>query len=210
MGLSEPQKMSTSRHKLSEIVTYLSSQLTHGWSALWVAEQIARADRASELLSAQSLFSAAYEACVESAILALARLAIAHRSSMSVDYLLNCIYHSPSAYPVPKRAAVAEAVAQHRALLEDLRPLVDRVKDYRDRAIAHLDKRHVNQRDEVHAHPPVELWEIDRAFELMRVILKAHREYLGMPALYLARTRARLLEDWAYLLGLIQAGGRRL
>jgi hypothetical protein len=201
---AEEELVSKSRKALQEIVGYLSSQLTRGWAALWVAQQIERADRERRLGSVQSLAGATYQACVESAILALARLTIAHKDSISVHYLLNCAYHSPSAFPKDERPAVKEAVGEHRALLQDIQPLVDRVKAYRDRAIAHLDKKHVNHHKDVYAQPPIHLWEIDRAFELTLVILKAYRGYLELPELYLTSHRSDILEDWAYLVEAIE------
>jgi len=191
--------MSKSPHKLREIVEYLSDQLTRGWAALWVAQQVDRACREEQLDCASSLLTTTYDACVESAILALARLTVAHKDSISVAYLLNCVDQSPSAFPLPERPAVADAVVQHRALLLNLQPLVDRVKDYRDRTIAHLDKRHVNQNGVISARPPVDLREVESAFQQMLLILNAYREYLDRPALHLEELKASIADDWATL-----------
>jgi hypothetical protein len=200
--------VSKSRRALQEIVGYLSDQLTRGWAALLVARQLDRAGREERLGRARSTLGATHEACVESAILAFARLAISHKDSISVEYLLNCAYHSPSAFPLPERAAVMEAVARHRALLHGLRPLVERVKDYRDRTIAHLDKKHVNHTDVVQSRPPVDLGEVERAFETLLEVINAYRGYLDQPALDVARLRSELSEEWAYLYGLAERGDR--
>ena len=183
--------MSKSPRKLREIVEYLSDQLTRGWAALWVAQQIDRARREGELGRAQAFFVTTYDACVESAILALARLTVTHKDSISVSYLLNCAQQSPSAFPVPERESVARAVEQHRATLNGMQPLVDQVKDYRDRAIAHLDKKVVNHRRAVHAHPPIELGEVERAYALLLDLLNTYRGALGLPVLELAGTPPR-------------------
>ena len=194
--------MSKSSHKLREIVASLSDQLTRGWAALRVARQIDRARREEQLGRARSFFDVTYDACVESAILALARLTISHKDSISVAYLLNCVQQSPSAFPISEREAVMEAVARHRTLLQGIQPLVERVKDYRDRTIAHLDKRYVNHQDEMNSVPPIDLREVERVFELTLVILNAHREYLDRPALDLEELRSSVAEDWAQLLGI--------
>ena len=196
--------MSKSARKLREIVEYLSDQLTRGWAALWVAQQIDRAHREEQLDCASSFLTTTYDACVESAILALARLTVAHKDSISVAYLLNCVDQSPSAFPLLERPAVADAVARHRALLLDLQPLVDRVKDYRDRTIAHLDKRHVNQNGVISARPPIDLREVEGAFERTLLILNAYRGYLDQPARRLDNLHADLVRDWIYLHSLLE------
>ena len=192
--------MSKSPRKLREIVEYLSDQLTRGWAALWVAQQIGRARREERLDGTRSLLTTTYDACVESAILALARLTVAHKDSISVAYLLNCVDQSPSAFPLPERSAVADAVARHRALLLDLQPLVDRVKDYRDRTIAHLDKRYVNRRDTLHTYPPLALDEVEQAFVSIAAVLNACLRTLDLPELDLARLESDLAAEWAALL----------
>jgi hypothetical protein len=204
--------MSKSRRALQEIVRSLCDQLTQGWAALLVAQQVGGARQLDEQRSldeaqregpaggTRSFLTTAHDACVESAILAFARLTIAHKDSISVVYLLNCVQQSPSAFPVPQRDAVMEAVSRHRALLWELRPLIDQVRDYRDRTIAHLDKRYVNHRDAVHSYPPIDLGEVGRAFALLLEVLNAHRGFLGLPELDLGRLESGLTGEWADLL----------
>jgi hypothetical protein len=201
--------VSKSRKALREITDTLSEQLVRGWATLVVARQIDGAHDGQQLVHAQGFFDATYAACVESAILAFARLAISHKDSISVAYLLNCVQHSPSAFPVPEREAVMEAVSRHRTLLQSIQPLVERVREYRDRTIAHCDKKHVNHRDALASRPPVDLGEVERALALTRRILDAYRGYLDLPVLDLARLGVDLSEDWAYLLGLIEEDNRR-
>lgn len=196
--------MSKSPHKLREIVQYLSDQLTRGWAALWVAQQIDGARQSGRLRNAHAFWGTTYEASVESAILALARLIVPHKDAISVEYLLNCVYQSPSAFPRPEREAVMRTVAQHRALLGAIGPLVDRVKNHRDRTIAHLDKRHVNQQDLLESQRPIDLDEIERAFGRILAVLNAYRVYLDQPSVQLADLRAGLSEDWTDLLRLIE------
>jgi hypothetical protein len=177
--------VSKSRGALRAIVGSLSEQLARGWACLAAARQI-QSERPGLLPGrSQAFLDTTYAACVESAILAFARLVLSHKDSISVTYLLNCVQQSPSAFPVSEREAVARAVEQHRVLLNEMLPLVDQVKDYRDRAIAHLDKKVVNHRRAVHAHPPVELGEVERAFALLLELLNGYRDALGLPELEL-------------------------
>ena len=177
--------MSKSRRALQAIVGSLSEQLVRGWACLAAARQIDAARQKEQPERTRAFLDTTYAACVESAILAFARLAIAHKDSISVVYLLNCVQQSPSAFPVPEREAVMHTVARHRALLESLQPLVEQVRDYRDRTIAHLDKKVVNHRGTVHTHPPVELDELERAFVLLHELISAYRVVLGLSELEL-------------------------
>ena len=185
--------MSKSRRALQEIVGVLSDQLARGWASLEAARQIDAAHkgecpgapRASAPHGAHAFWATTYDACVESALLAFARLTIAHKDSISVTYLLNCVQQSPSAFDPSERGTVMEEAARHRALLEGLQPLVEQVREYRDRTIAHLDKKHVNHYYAVQSGPPVDLGEIERAFGLLQDVLNVHLEALGLPRLEL-------------------------
>jgi hypothetical protein len=191
--------VSKSRRTLVEIVGYLSSQLAQGWAALAVAQQIERSKHEGHLGSAPTLSDTAYGACLESAILALARLTVAHKDSISVEYLLNCVQQSPSAFPIPQREAVIEMVSQHRTQLQGLDPLVEQIKDYRDRTVAHLDKRHVNQRRAIQRDPPADKDELACAFVSIGGVLDAHRRALDLPVLDLAQLESDLTHEWASL-----------
>jgi hypothetical protein len=185
--------VSKSRRALQEIVGVLSDQLARGWASLEAARQIDAACegerpgvlRQSAPCSAHAFWTTTYDACVESALLAFARLAIAHKDSISVSYLLNCVQQSPSAFPVAEREAVMEGVAAHRALVAEIEPLVAQVREYRDRTIAHLDKKHVNHYYVMRSRPPVDLGEIDRALVLLFDVLNAYRGVLGLRELEL-------------------------
>jgi hypothetical protein len=198
--------MSKSRKALQAIAASLSAQLARGWAALRVARQIEAARRTEgarrdeRIGRATSLCATIEEACVESAILALARLTVSHKDSISVAYLLNCMQHSPSAFPLPERAATLDAVAQHQEQLVGLQPLVERVKDHRDRTIAHLDKRYVNRRDTLHTYPPPALDEVEQAFVSIAAVLNACLRALGLPELELARLESDLGVEWVALL----------
>ena len=182
--------MSKSRRALQAIVGALSEQLARGWASLEAARRIDSACPVQAQDCARTLASTVYEACVESAILALARLVVTHKDSVNVTYLLNCVQQSPSAFPIPERDGMARTVERHRLLLDEMQPLVDQVKDYRDRTIAHLDKRVVNHWYAVHAHPPIELDQVERAFARIGALLNVYRAALDLPAL----ERGRLQE----------------
>jgi len=200
--------VSKSRGALRAIVGSLSDQLARGWASLAAARQIDGSRQGSQSCRERAFLDTTYDACVESAVLALARLLVPHKDSISVTYLLNCVQQSPSAFPVPERDAVARAVEQHRALLKEMQPLVDQVKDYRDRTIAHLDKKVVNHRHAVHAHPPVELDDVERAFLLTLDVINAYRGYLDWPLLDIASLGPGLEEDRVDPLWLINANIR--
>ena len=189
--------MSKSRGALRAIVGSLSEQLARGWACLAAARQI-QSERPGLLPGrSQAFLDTTYDACVESAILAFARLVLSHKDSISVTYLLNCAQQSPSAFPVSEREAVARAVEQHRVLLNEMLPLVDQVKDYRDRTIAHLDKKVVNHRDAVHSYPPLELGEVERAFVALLDVLNAYRDALDLTELELAHLGSDLADELA-------------
>jgi hypothetical protein len=78
-------------------------------------------------------------------------------------------------------------VARHRALLEGMGPLVERVRAYRDRTIAHLDKKHVNHYYAMQSEPPAGLEDIERALLLLHDVLNVYRDLLGLPGLALKR-----------------------
>jgi hypothetical protein len=180
--------VSKSRRALQEIVGVLSDQLARGQASLRAAQQSDAARegewpgalRQSAPCSAHAFWTTTYDACVESALLAFARLTDAHKDSISVAYLLNCVQQSPSAFDPSERGTVIEGVARHRALLAEMQPLVEQVREYRDRTIAHLDKKHVNHYYVIHSRTPVDLGEVEHAFGLLLDVLQVYGDALGL------------------------------
>lgn len=177
----------------------LSLELERGVRCLEVVKAIKFADPREEVRDESAFFITVDEACQRGALLSLAKLVIAEKESVSVDYLLNCALEVPSkAFPHASREMLEAAVSGHRSQLAGLETLSEDLKARRDRMLAHLDRKHVNA-PEALPSGAIDLEVIEEGYETVSEIINAYRGYFGMPALSLEEMRAGIIEEVAEL-----------
>ena len=122
-------------------------------------------------------FRTVEDATLRGAILALAKITDGHRDAISIHYLFNLVEHNPRVLCSDSPDTLRESVAEHKATLARFEGLIDSVREYRDRVVAHLDRKHVTQSpEEVLPHPKVNLRELGECF---RQVLKIVNHYVG-------------------------------
>ncbi|HEX6305279.1 MAG TPA: hypothetical protein VFZ76_13890, partial [Anaerolineales bacterium] len=187
------------KEKVRLLLDNLSLELERGVRCLEVVKAIKFADPREEVRDESTFFITVHEACQRGALLSLAKLVIAEKESISVDYLLNCALEVPSkAFPHASRDTLEAAVSGHRGQLAGLATLSEDLKARRDRMLAHLDRKHVNE-PEVLPSGAIDLEVIEEGYETVSEIITAYRGYFGMPALSLEEMRAGLIEEVAEL-----------
>lgn len=195
--------MLTVREKVELLLEHLSLEMERGVGCLEVVKAINLAGPEEKLVSGTTFIGTVHEACEREALLSLAKLLIAEAESISVDYLLNCALEVPGkVFPHASRVTLEAAVSRHRRQLAEREALRDDLKARRDRMLAHLDRKHVND-PEVLPSGAVDWEAIEAGFEIAGEIINACRGYFGMPALALDEVRQGLrgeltdLVDWA-------------
>jgi hypothetical protein len=170
--------MSHSDKKIRQLLDLLFEQLKMARGAFLVAKYIYDAKQGNRINSTHYFFSQVYQSCLESSILALSRLLVQNSDSINFDYLLECVKKNIDSFPHTSSEAVKFAIAQHREQLENYKSLILKIKNQRDKTIAHLDKKHVNNLGLIFKYPPISEAEIEKIFDVLMEIINAYGGYL--------------------------------
>lgn len=180
--------MATLTDKIKFLLETLSLELEQGVGFLQVAKHIKQSQSEGRLKRNTKFFELVSEACMREALLSLAKLAISGKESVTVNYLLNCAREVPSKlFPGATRREIERSVAEHKRRLEDLAPLIDALRTRRDRVLAHLDRKHVNEPEALTASK-IDLGEVEEAFGILAEMINTYRRYFGMPDVSLRET----------------------
>jgi len=194
--------------KVPHILSQLSDQLFRGWSAFLVARHIDGVLERDAIADVRYLSVTVLVACVESTILALTKLTLPHKDSMHIGYLLNCCEQDPQTFPNVDRPEILTAVERHREQLEEVKPLIECARTWRNRAIAHLDKKHVNDPELMSSTPPIDMTRVEDTFRLLEGIINTYRGYLDFSEMRLSESEARIADEWERLVGLLQSDNK--
>lgn len=177
--------------KVADVLDHLFVLVREGLVYFYCAQSLHRALQQNQLMKRSYFFYGVYQAAVREAILTLSKLASEHRDSITVYYLFNLVEHNPSLFSSDSPESVRASVADHKARLDKYRPLIESVREQRDRVIAHLDRRHVNNPSDLFTHTEgVKLTELG---ECMREVLDILNVYAGY---YEREFRASYLEGF--------------
>lgn len=201
--------MDKSSLKIKDILSYLSDQLGRGWLALQVSKYLYQAFQNSKITSARYFFISAYLSCTESAVLALSRLVIPNQDSINIEYLLNTAKHNSKVFSNVGKEEVLKAILEHEQKLKTIASLMVSIKDHRDRTLAHLDRKHINDPAAIIANPSIDMQEVEKVFYLILQIINTYKGYLDSSELYLTNLEKEIEDDLGYLLNLIKKADER-
>lgn len=201
--------MSKASPKIRDILGYLSDQLARGWLAFLISKHLYRAFQSQQITCARYLFITTYLSCTESAILALSRLTIPNGDSINIEYLLNISEKNSQAFPHAHKEEILKAVLEHKQKLAAIGSLLANIKEQRDRTIAHLDKKYINNPAIITANPPIDMNEVEKVFQLILHIINRYKGYFESSELYLANFERNIEDDLGYLLHLIKEADER-
>lgn len=125
-------------------------------------------------------FFGVYRATVREAVLTLARIMKEHPDSITIYYLFNLLESNPHLFSPHSPEDLRQTVADHKARLEKYESLIESISEQRDRVIAHLDRKHVNDPSHLFAHPHgVNLTELGKCLWEVLDILNSYAVYSG-------------------------------
>jgi hypothetical protein len=194
--------MSQSIEKNLGIIHYLASQISLGWNHLLVAKYIGEAYRENKIIGAHTILKNAQLACWDSSVLALVKVVDKHKSSQNIYYLLNCLEADPSSYPYVNKSELLVQITNHRDELRKIDAILPSLKEKRDKVIAHLDKKLVNQPETVFSYPPLETESLISAFQVLRGILETYDKQTLSFSLWIGEGQY-IRNDLDYLIALI-------
>lgn len=196
--------MQTSDQKAREILRQLSNQLARGLAALLVAKHINSAQSAGRLNCAHYFFTAIYESCIQHALLTLSKVAVCHPRSITIWHLLTFAESNYFVFAVDE-LTMLDRVALHKQRLRQMKPLVDNVKEQRDRILAHLDRSHVYNPSAVYTYPPLDYNEVESALRKLLCMVNVYYRCLSPSTEFrIDNIESGIADDFKYLVRLVE------
>jgi len=194
--------------KLQNLLDKLNDLLFRTWSAFLVAKNFDPIIDSNNLVQGRYFCVTVYVSCVEYTILGFSKLMSEKKDEISVRYLLNICNEKPVAFANVDQGEVSNMVQRHQKQLTELKTLVRQVELWRDRAIAHLDRKYINDPAIIANIQPVDMEYIGESFILLQDIINVYREWLGMSLLLLQNAEKKMHGEWEYLVSFIQQPGQ--
>lgn len=186
-----------------DIISFLSDQLIRGWVAFLTAKYLNLLYQTDKITSSRHFFAAAYLSCTESSILALSRIIITHGDSISVEHLLNCVTQNAARFPHADKQTVLRSVDEHMRELYRIEIFLGTLKTHRDRTLAHLDRKYVNNPTEIFATPDIDMRQVEQTYRLLLNILNTYKGYVESSDLHLSALETDIESDLDYLISLM-------
>ena len=191
--------MVTAEQRLEDTLGFLSGQLNWGWLFLKSAKALHHTNWAA---STMWFRRAAYQACLNEAVLVLAKLVIPCEDSITFSYLLNQAENNPGLFEFAHGHQLEASVERHRQVLEE-HELVPTIKTQRDKVLAHFDKKHIND-PSVITSLPVNMTEVESCYEELVDILNVYKGYHDDSQFHLGLVEQSVRDDVEYIATLIQ------
>ena len=171
--------MTTPEQRIERTIQALCDELTWGLRFFYANKAL----HESELRITPTLFDTFYWSCLDQAGLILSRIVIAKvkdDDSVNVSYLLGYARNNPELFHFAKPGEVEKLVKTHLALLESYKSDIGILEDQRDRNLAHLDRKHVNQPDWRENQTQLDLDRVEQLYrDLISMMATYHRLFYG-------------------------------
>jgi hypothetical protein len=192
--------MAKNGNKIKAILDLLAEELSRGMLYWQIASSLHARYAKSDLIQSPTLLCGIYQACYNQVLLSLAKLGIYERESVSLEYLLNCASQNLKAFRYANRNELEMTIQRHRRLLAERKPFFDKVKAARDRVLAHLDSKHIND-PEIFEHIQIQYEEIERAFKFLLETLNCYKGFYDRSSIDLSSSRLALNNDISKMVG---------
>ena len=196
--------MASKIEKFEAIIDHLCDELDRGNHFFQIAKALQRAYENNQLLDAPYFFAGTYDACLRESILSLAKLTIADKKSITIEYLLDTAFYTPTIFQPTTLEELSAVITQHRKHLGELRPLIESVREQRDRVIAHLDRKHINSPALI-LSSSVNMTELGQCFETLLRMVNLYRGYYNGSEFSFGLIESGVQDDIDYLLTLMKS-----
>jgi len=102
-----------------------------------------------------------------------------------------------------------QKLKKHKQKLKILRPLIQQVKTWRDKAIAHLDKNYIFDPATLGKMQPVNMEDVSNGLIILQDILNEYRDCLNMELLRLEIAESKMTNEWNDIAALIKGNKKQ-
>ena len=194
--------------KLQHLLDHLADLLLRTWSSFLVAKNLDPIIESKDFVKSRYFLVSVHISCVESSLLGFSKLLSDKKNEISVGYLFNMCNEKSLVLTGVSKDKLSYTVRTHQKQLAELKPLIQQVKMWRDRSIAHLDRKYVNDPSTIAKMQPVDMEYVGEGFILLQDLINVYRKWLGMHLLGLQKAETAMISEWRYLAKLIQQNGQ--
>jgi len=194
--------------KLQNLLDHLADLLFRTWSAFLVAKNLGPIIDSKDFVKSRYFLVSVHMSCVESSLLGFSKLMSDKKNEISVRYLFNMCNEKSLVLTDVNKDKLSYTVQSHQKQLAELKPLIQKVKMWRDRSIAHLDRKYINDFSTIAKMQPVDMENVNKGFILLQDLINVYRKWLGMHMLRLQNAETAMINEWKYLAKLIQQNGQ--
>lgn len=172
--------MSVTGERMRRILEAVAYTAVQGKIAASVARGLREAYENDRITCSRWFFAAACAATEDRMLLYCYRLHVssgAQRDSVTVDCLPNCAQSNPGVFGFTNPGDIQKSVDAHRKALEKMSPLIDKVTRERNRSIAHMDRKWINNPEAMLSTEPVIMGEVERSFGLVLDLINVYKGY---------------------------------
>ncbi|MBL8078946.1 MAG: hypothetical protein JNM55_13355 [Anaerolineales bacterium] len=186
-------------NRISNLLEHITDLLYRTWSAFLVAKHLDAVIDAPEYAPSRYFLSSVYGACIESAILGFSKLMSNTKNEISILYLLELVSRESAHSAVSYREELQSFSQTHKQQLLSMQPLVDNIKIWRDKAIAHSDRIHINNPSAIVQAEMIDM--DDPGLELMRLqdLINFYRQEFGLGNIRLQEAETKMASEWRHL-----------
>lgn len=189
---------------VGDILGAIAGNITSGWTSFRIVKAMQEGFRSNQIPNDSWLYHGFFEGCKRETLMALARLMVDHPGATSVIHLLNYSNSHPNEFRFSTPAKVNQAVKHDRDYLENC-SLLPKLKELRDRCLAHTDKDHVTNPQAVYVGP-VDLEEIKDTYQVVLAILNTYKGFYDNSEFRLTNIDESIDRDMAHLIRLLGGG----
>jgi hypothetical protein len=113
-------------------------------------------------------------------ILSLANIIKPHKESVSLDYLITCVKDSKDLFDVKTKNRFLSFVDEINYALSIISTTIERVTELRDKSVAHLDRKHINNPSFFLKKPPMKWDELATAYSVVGSAILEIGKYLDL------------------------------
>lgn len=174
-------------HRAQNMVGFLAGELTKGWKAFLVAEQIQLSRVNSKGVIPEELSEIIQNSCLDTSIIALAKITDSHKDAIHINYLFDFAAANPSVFPlIPNGESLDRLIIGFRKKYAMFEPIFVKVRGQRDQLLAHLDKKLLRD-PALHANNPISEDELRDGYAVLHTIIYDFVDYLrekdGIPTI---------------------------
>ena len=131
------------------------------------------------------------------------------KDELGISYLFNYKNIESSALTPENKDEFSSIIKKHKQKLKILRPLIQQVKTWRDKAIAHLDKNYIFDPATLGKMQPVNMEDVSNGLFILQDILNEYRDCLNMELLRLEIAESKMTNEWNDIAALIKGNKKQ-